>query len=188
MSCCHGCVSVGSRGRYSACGKTWRLPFKPIRYSFSLVECKKSCEENRQRENQKKRLELMWLRLVCYITCGPTHLCLSCNSLYSSSRITTPARVSRSMATLTSKLQHVFPAGPGELQGFGGCGVWRGPSIPCLALMMAWTRTGWSVSRRIRCGFLSIGWGGIWREVRLVTWWPNFIAARFDPTEKTGGV
>lgn len=137
----------------------------------------------------------MCLRFVCYITyyyvtCRPTHLCLSCNSLYSSSRITTPARVSKNMATLISKLQHAFPVleRPGELQVLGGCGVWRDPSIPCLGLMMAWTRTGWSVSNRIWCGFLSKGWGGIWREVLLVTWWPKRIAARFDPDKETSGV
>lgn len=127
----------------------------------------------------------MCLRFVHYITyysvtCRSTHLCLSCNSLYSSSRITTPARVSRRRATLMSKLQHNFPAGPGEPQFLGGCGVWRDPSIPCLESMMAWTRAGWFVSNRIWCGFLGKGWGGIWREALPVTWWSNCIAGRFD--------
>lgn len=135
----------------------------------------------------------MRMKSVCYITYYSkcTHLCLSCKSLYSSSRITAPARATNSMATLTSKLQHDFPAGPGELQVLGGCGVWRVPSIPRLGLMMAWTRTGWTVSSRIGRRSLNtaaLGWEGIWREVLLVTCWPTRITAGFNPAGDSDGV
>lgn len=118
------------------------------------------------------------IRCKNYGRCWPTHLCRICKSLYSSSRITTPAKVSTRTGTRTSKLQD-FSAGPGELQVLGGCGVWRGPSIPRLGLMIDWARKGWSVSCGICCELGSTGWGGIWREVRLVTCRPNGIAAIF---------
>lgn len=179
---------LGSRGKYSACGKTWHYlstQLDILYYSTKQDMWRKQI----QVQMARKGLELMRLRLICYIphycvTCWPTHLCLSFNSLYSSSRITTPARVSSSMATLISKLQHDFPADPGELHVLGGSGVWRGTSIPRLGLIMAWTRTGWSVTLRIPCGFSNIGREGIWREVRQVAWWPYGIAARFDSVEE----
>lgn len=130
-------------------------------------------------EKIQEILDLTWVRMICYTmiySVTGTHLCLICKSLYSSRRITAPARVSSRTATLTSKLQQDFPAGPGELQVFGGCGVWRGPSIPRLGLMIAWTRPCWTVSNGV--GFLStavLGCGGIWRDVLLVTWWLTCI-------------
>lgn len=125
-------------------------------------------------------LTSIYLLATCYYTC--THLCLSCNSLYSSRRITAPARVSRRIATLRSKLQQDFPPGPDELQLLGLCGVcgWRGSSIPRFGLMIALTNTGWMESSRNGCRLLNIrlwGWGGIWREVGMVTGWPSCIAA-----------
>ena len=130
-------------------------------------------------EKIQEILDLTWVKMICYTmiySVTGTHLCLICKSLYSSRRITAPARVSSRTATLTSKLQQDFPAGPGELQVFGGCGVWRGPSIPRLGLMIAWTRPCWTVSNGV--GFLStavLGCGGIWRDVLLVTWWLTCI-------------
>lgn len=127
--------------------------------------------------------------MIYSVTHLGTHLCLICKSLYSSRRITAPARVSSRTATLTSKLQHDFPAVPGELQVLGGCGVWRGPSIPCLGLMIAWTRPGWTVSSGV--GFLStavLGCGGIWRDVLLVTWWSTCIVPGLTEWKRGGGL
>lgn len=171
-----------------ACSKTWHYlsaQLDILYYSTKQEMWRKQIQVQRARGG----LGLMRLRLICSIlhycvACRPTHLCLSFNSLYSSSRITTPARVSSSMATLISRLQHDFPADPGELHVFGGSGVWRGTSIPCLGLIMAWTRAGWSVILRTPCGFSSIGWEGIWRDVRQVAWWPYCIVARFDSVEE----
>lgn len=102
-----------------------------------------------------------------------THLCRICSSLYSSSRITTPANVSTNMATRMSKLQQDLPAGPGELHALvGGATVCRGTSRPRAGLMMDWARYGWSWS-----GSGTTGWGGICREVPLVTRRTNCIAA-----------
>lgn len=92
------------------------------------------------------------------------------NSLYSSSRITTPANVSTSMATRMSKFQHDFPSSPGELQALGGgAAVCRGTSILRLGLMMDCARTS--------SEFGSTSWGGICRGVPLVTRRPDCITA-----------
>lgn len=110
--------------------------------------------------------------LLCFLT----HLCRICSSLYSSTRITTPANVSTNMATRMSRFQHDFPAGPGEPQALGGgAAVCRGTSKPCLGLMMDRAWYGWSVSHRTSSE--SPGWGGICREVLLVTRRPNCIVA-----------
>lgn len=63
-------------------GKPEGYPSSQSDINFHLTEYKKSCEENRQRENQKKRLELMWLRLagwLHYITVSHVglHTCVS---------------------------------------------------------------------------------------------------------------
>lgn len=176
---------LGSRGKYSACGETWH--FLPTQLDILYYST--------EQEMWRKQIQVQTVRkligtnetevnLLHSALLWPTYLCLIFNSLYSSRRITTPARVSSSMATLISKLQHDFPADPGELHVLGGSGVWRGTSIPCLGLIMAWTRTGWTVTLKIPCGFSNTGWGGIWREVRQVVWRPYCIAARFDSAEE----
>lgn len=121
----------------------------------------------------------MEVAAVCCLLDSPmrkkkrTHLCRICSSLYSSSRITTPANVSTNMATRMSKFQQNLPAGPGELQALvGGATVCRGTSMPRAEVMMDWARYGWSLS-----GSGTSGWGGICREVPRVTRRTKCIAA-----------